>query len=59
MIAVSKILRNLSFTIRPAIRRYNKKVKTMTVVLWIKGEEIREELEGKLNTYWEIHVWFA
>jgi hypothetical protein len=51
MIAVFEILPNLSFTGRPTIRRYNEKVTTVTVVLRIQGEEIREEPERKLNTY--------
>jgi len=49
MIAVFEILPNLSFT-SPTIGRYNETVKTVTVVLRIQGEEIREEPERKLNT---------
>jgi len=59
MIAVFEMLPNLSFTSLPTIRRYNEKVKTATVVLRIQGEDIRDEPERKLNTYWEMHVWFA
>jgi len=51
MIAVFEMLPNLSFTSRPTIRRYNEKVKTVTVALRIQGEKIREGPERKLNTY--------